>query len=90
MALLAVVKAENLGVDLLLVDMGDPQDENGLSDAKKVLKLQQEMGRKYLTGNVQIHIPQTGNLECIGAKYRYSTMDHGLRIMAYGIIFDFN
>lgn len=34
-------------------------------------------GDKYLTSNVQITNPKTGQLEYIGAKYRYFTTEQG-------------
>ncbi|TIA24488.1 calcineurin-like phosphoesterase [Aureobasidium pullulans] len=46
-------------------------------------------GERYLTSNVQIRNPSTGELEYIGKKYRYFTTKKGLRIMAFGVLFDF-
>jgi len=46
-------------------------------------------GDKYLTSNVQIKNPASGQFEYIGAKYRYFTTEQGLRIMAFGVLFDF-
>ncbi|KAL5120992.1 hypothetical protein ACEQ8H_001180 [Pleosporales sp. CAS-2024a] len=46
-------------------------------------------GDKYLTSNVQILNPATQQFEYIGAKYRYFTTEQGLRIMAFGVLFDF-
>jgi 2',3'-cyclic-nucleotide 2'-phosphodiesterase (5'-nucleotidase family) len=46
-------------------------------------------GDKYLTSNVQIMNPTTGKFEYIGARYRYFTTEQGLRIMAFGVLFDF-
>ncbi|EHK97682.1 hypothetical protein M7I_6567 [Glarea lozoyensis 74030] len=46
-------------------------------------------GEKYITSNVQIVNPATGQLEYIGKKYRYFTTPHGLRIMTFGVLFDF-
>lgn len=46
-------------------------------------------GDKYLTSNVQIINPKTGQFEYIGHKYRYFTTEHGLRIMSFGVLFDF-
>ncbi|ORX95050.1 Metallo-dependent phosphatase-like protein, partial [Clohesyomyces aquaticus] len=46
-------------------------------------------GDKYLTSNVQIINPKTGQFEHIGAKYRYFTTEQGLRIMSFGVLFDF-
>ncbi|KAJ4355363.1 uncharacterized protein N0V89_003379 [Didymosphaeria variabile] len=46
-------------------------------------------GDKYLTSNVQISNPATGQWEYIGKKYRYFTTEQGLRIMAFGVLFDF-
>jgi 2',3'-cyclic-nucleotide 2'-phosphodiesterase (5'-nucleotidase family) len=46
-------------------------------------------GDKYLTSNVQIMNPATGQFEYIGARYRYFTTEQGLRIMAFGVLFDF-
>lgn len=46
-------------------------------------------GDRYLTSNVQISNPSTGEWEYIGKKYRYFTTEQGLRIMAFGVLFDF-
>ncbi|KAK1671715.1 calcineurin-like phosphoesterase [Colletotrichum godetiae] len=46
-------------------------------------------GDRYLTSNVQIRNPSTGALETIGKQYRYFTTPKGLRIMAFGVLFDF-
>ncbi|KAF1848677.1 ser/Thr protein phosphatase family [Cucurbitaria berberidis CBS 394.84] len=46
-------------------------------------------GDKYLTSNVQIKNPVTQQFEYVGAKYRYFTTKQGLRIMAFGVLFDF-
>ncbi|KAL9598086.1 MAG: hypothetical protein Q9219_004717 [cf. Caloplaca sp. 3 TL-2023] len=46
-------------------------------------------GDRYVTSNVQITNPATGQFENIGSKYRYFTTDHGLRIMAFGVLYDF-
>ena len=46
-------------------------------------------GDKYLTSNVQILNNATGMFEDIGKKYRYFTTAHGLRIMAFGVLYDF-
>ena len=46
-------------------------------------------GERYVTSNVQIINPATGAFEHVGSKYRYFTTAHGLRIMAFGVLFDF-
>lgn len=46
-------------------------------------------GDRYLTSNVKILNPKTGHFEYIGAQYRYFTTDMGLRVMAFGVLFDF-
>lgn len=46
-------------------------------------------GDKYLTSNVQIINPATNQFEYIGKQYRYFTTERGLRIMAFGVLFDF-
>ncbi|MCJ1268414.1 hypothetical protein MMC22_008302 [Lobaria immixta] len=46
-------------------------------------------GERYITSNVQIKDPETGTLEYIGNRYRYFTTKQGLRIMSFGVIFDF-
>ncbi|KAF2139062.1 uncharacterized protein K452DRAFT_328397 [Aplosporella prunicola CBS 121167] len=46
-------------------------------------------GDRYLTSNVQIINPSTGKFEYIGHQYRYFTTEQGLRIMAFGVLFDF-
>ncbi|KAI1377477.1 Metallo-dependent phosphatase-like protein [Hypoxylon crocopeplum] len=46
-------------------------------------------GDKYLTSNAQILNRQTGEWQYIGKTHRYFTTQHGLRIMAFGVLFDF-
>lgn len=46
-------------------------------------------GERYLTSNVQIINKTTGQFEYIGNRYRYFTTKHGIRIMAFGVLFDF-
>ncbi|QVM08181.1 hypothetical protein D8B26_002874 [Coccidioides posadasii str. Silveira] len=46
-------------------------------------------GEKYLTSNVQLLNRDTGEFEDFGSKYRYFTTKRGLRIMAFGVLFDF-
>ncbi|KAG0651225.1 hypothetical protein D0Z07_1945 [Hyphodiscus hymeniophilus] len=46
-------------------------------------------GTKYVTSNVQIINPNTGVFEYIGNQYRYFTTAHGLRIMTFGVLYDF-
>lgn len=46
-------------------------------------------GDRYVTSNVQILNNSTGNFEYIGKPYRYFTTEHGLRIMAFGVLYDF-
>ena len=46
-------------------------------------------GERYVTSNVQILNPATGAFDYVGQKYRYFTTAHGLRIMAFGVLYDF-
>ncbi len=46
-------------------------------------------GDRYVTSNVQILNNATKNFEYIGKQYRYFTTEHGLRIMAFGVLYDF-
>ncbi|DAA74420.1 TPA_exp: Secreted protein [Trichophyton benhamiae CBS 112371] len=46
-------------------------------------------GERYVTSNVQIINKETGEYEYIGSKYRYFTTKHGLKVMAFGVLFDF-
>ncbi|KIH92990.1 Ser/Thr protein phosphatase family protein [Sporothrix brasiliensis 5110] len=46
-------------------------------------------GDKYLTSNVQIINPDTQEWEYVGKTHRYFTTENGLRIMAFGVLFDF-
>ncbi|OAA76380.1 ser/Thr protein phosphatase family [Akanthomyces lecanii RCEF 1005] len=46
-------------------------------------------GDRYVTSNVKILNPQTNEFEYVGATHRYFTTDKGLRIMAFGVLFDF-
>ncbi|KAH8202877.1 hypothetical protein TruAng_002930 [Truncatella angustata] len=46
-------------------------------------------GDKYLTSNVQILNNATNEWEYIGQQYKYFTTPNGVRIMAFGVLFDF-
>ena len=46
-------------------------------------------GDKYITSNVQILNNATNQFEYIGKQYRYFTTQQGLRIMAFGVLYDF-
>jgi len=46
-------------------------------------------GDRYLTSNVQILNPDTSEYEYIGNTHRYLKTDNGLRIMAFGVLYDF-
>ncbi|ORY69519.1 Metallo-dependent phosphatase-like protein [Pseudomassariella vexata] len=46
-------------------------------------------GDKYLTSNVQILDSDTNGWEYIGNTHKYLTTEQGLRIMAFGVLFDF-
>ena len=46
-------------------------------------------GDRYITSNVQIFNQKSNKYEDAGSKYRYFTTDHGIRIMAFGVLFDF-
>ncbi|MCJ1232490.1 hypothetical protein MMC14_000443 [Varicellaria rhodocarpa] len=78
---------ENVDYDLLTIG----NHELYLSDVAYLTfnQFSKVYGDKYLTSNVQILNPATGAFEYIGAQYRYFTTAHGLRVMAYGVLYDF-
>lgn len=47
-------------------------------------------GDRYVTSNVKILNQTSGQYEHVGVTHRYFTTEKGLRIMAYGLLFDFN
>lgn len=46
-------------------------------------------GDRYLTSNVQILDTTTNEYQYLGHQYRYFTTENGLRILAFGVLFDF-
>ncbi|KAM4055274.1 hypothetical protein HRG_006070 [Hirsutella rhossiliensis] len=46
-------------------------------------------GDKYVTSNVQVLNQTSGKYEYVGATHRYFTTAQGLRIKAFGVLFDF-
>ncbi|UNI21468.1 hypothetical protein JDV02_007456 [Purpureocillium takamizusanense] len=46
-------------------------------------------GDRYVTSNVKVLNQTTGQYEYVGATHRYFTTAKGLRIMAFGVLFDF-
>ncbi|PHH73593.1 hypothetical protein CDD82_5375 [Ophiocordyceps australis] len=46
-------------------------------------------GDRYVTSNIKVFNQSSGQFEYVGATHRYFTTHHGLRIMAFGLLFDF-
>lgn len=46
-------------------------------------------GDRYLTSNVQILNTTTNEYTYLGHQYKYLTTENGLRILAFGVLFDF-
>lgn len=46
-------------------------------------------GDKYVTSNVKILNPKTNQFEYVGVTHRYFTTAKGLRVMAFGVLYDF-
>ncbi|PNY23455.1 Uncharacterized protein TCAP_06593 [Tolypocladium capitatum] len=46
-------------------------------------------GDRYVTSNVKVLNRTTGQYEYVGATHRYFTTAQGLRVMAFGVLFDF-
>ncbi|KAM0712093.1 hypothetical protein Q7P37_011187 [Cladosporium fusiforme] len=46
-------------------------------------------GDRYVSSNVQVLNPATSEFEYLGVTHRYFTTNHGLRIMAFGVLFNF-
>ncbi|KAF2454181.1 Metallo-dependent phosphatase-like protein [Lineolata rhizophorae] len=46
-------------------------------------------GERYVTSNVEIINPETEEYGYVGNPYRYFTTDNGIRVMAFGVLFNF-
>lgn len=46
-------------------------------------------GDRYVTSNVKVFNQTSQEYEYVGATHRYFTTPHGLRVMAFGVLFDF-
>lgn len=46
-------------------------------------------GDRYVTSNVKVFKSKSGTFEYVGATHRYFTTEKGLRVMAFGVLFDF-
>jgi hypothetical protein len=46
-------------------------------------------GDRYLTSNVKVYNDATKQYEHVGATHRYFITKQGIRIMAFGVLFDF-
>ncbi|KAK3110985.1 hypothetical protein LTR53_014187 [Teratosphaeriaceae sp. CCFEE 6253] len=92
-------KAEAYDVDLLVVDTGNidydvlaiGNHELYVSDVsyEHFYNFSRHYGDRYLTSNVQIYNPATSIFEYIGKTHRYFTTPKGVRIMAFGVLFNF-
>ena len=78
---------ENIDYDLLTIG----NHELYISDITYLTATQfaSHYGDKYISSNVQVYNNQTQQYENIANQYRYFTTDHGLRIMAFGVLYDF-
>lgn len=48
-----------------------------------------QWGDRYLTSNVQVFNNKTGEYEYLGATHRYFKTAQGLRVLAFGVLYDF-
>nr|POF22076.1 secreted protein [Quercus suber] len=78
---------ESIGYDLLTIG----NHELYLSDIayETFRNFSSHYGERYLTSNVQIYNPSSSQYEYIGKTHRYFTTKKGLRIMSFGLLFDF-
>nr|OQO29820.1 hypothetical protein B0A51_01977 [Rachicladosporium sp. CCFEE 5018] len=78
---------ENIDYDILTIG----NHELYISDIayEDFYNFSRHYGDRYLTSNVQILNPATSQYEYIGHTHRYFKTEHGLRIMAFGVLFDF-
>ena len=78
---------ENLNYDLATIG----NHELYINDIAELTATQfaKHYGKKYVTSNVQVLNEQTGQYEYVGQQYRYFTTPKGLRIMAFGFLYDF-
>lgn len=78
---------ENINYDLLTIG----NHELYISDIayETFYNFSQHYGERYLTSNVQIYNPNSGIYEYIGKTHRYFKTKKGLKIMSYGVLFDF-
>ncbi|KAL7947301.1 Metallo-dependent phosphatase-like protein [Trichoderma barbatum] len=52
-------------------------------------KWARKWGDRYITSNVKVFNQKSGQYEYVGATHRYFTTEKGLRVMAFGVLFDF-
>ena len=78
---------ENLDYDLLTI--GNHELYVSAIAYETFSNFSKAYGERYLTSNVQIANPSTGQYEYIGKTHRYFTTEKGLRIMAFGVLYDF-
>ena len=51
-------------------------------------KFSKRYGDRYVTSNVKVYNPATSEFEYMGVTRRYFTTEQGLRIMAFGVMFN--
>lgn len=78
---------ENLDYDLLTIG----NHELYLADIayQDYTSFSKAWGDRYLTSNVQILNTTTNEYTYLGNQYKYLTTENGLRILAFGVLFDF-
>ncbi|KAK3629028.1 hypothetical protein LTR56_018263 [Elasticomyces elasticus] len=78
---------ENIDYDVLTIG----NHELYISDIsyEHFYNFSRQYGERYVTSNVQIYNPNSAAFEYIGRTHRYFTTPKGLRIMAFGVLYDF-
>ncbi|TKA79736.1 hypothetical protein B0A55_04370 [Friedmanniomyces simplex] len=78
---------ENINYDVLTIG----NHELYISDIayEHFYNFSRHYGDRYLTSNVQIFNPNTSTFEYIGKTHRYFTTPKGIRIMSFGVLYDF-
>ncbi|KAK5685447.1 hypothetical protein LTS10_003525 [Elasticomyces elasticus] len=82
-----LIHAQNIDYDILTI--GNHELYTGDISYEHFYNFSRQYGEQYVTSNVQIYNLNSGAFDYIGRNHRYFTTPKGLRIMAFGVLYNF-
>lgn len=74
-----------------IITLGNHELYGANTTDREYLKNLKNFQRSYISSNVDVIDPETGDRTSIGPRFRkFTTKNQGIRVLAFGFLFDFN